>query len=300
MWVSRSRGVALLLATLALPAMAAHDDVTAGTAFVTKYCGDCHNATDWAGGVAFDTLPEDNIANDADVWEETVKKLRGRLMPPPGEAQPTQAAIDAQVAWLEGRLDSASITRKQPGNVVLHRLNRIEYQNEIRRLLDLDIDAAALLPKDTKADGFDNVAMALRVSPAFLDAYIVAAQEVSAKALGGNSARATSTLYRASPGIARYQHQEGLPLGTRGGIRIFIRGNQDMTRAALLGLTELRGMACIIVCHGLVAHHDAGRHSGHIQYQVIGTNLLGLSELCLVGGVFTLHIGGRHGDLRGH
>jgi mono/diheme cytochrome c family protein len=220
MWAYRSRGVALLLATLALPAMAAHDDVAAGTAFVTKYCGDCHNATDWAGGVAFDTLPEDNIANDADVWEETVKKLRGRLMPPPGETQPSQAAIDAQVAWLEGRLDSASTTRKQPGNVVLHRLNRIEYQNEIRRLLDLDIDAAALLPKDTKADGFDNVAMALRVSPAFLDAYIVAAQEVSAKALGGNPARATSTLYRASPGIARYQHQEGLPLGTRGGMLV--------------------------------------------------------------------------------
>ena len=102
----------------------------------------------------------------------------------------------------------------------MHRLNRTEYQNEIRRLLDLDIDAAALLPKDTKADGFDNVALALRVSPAFLDAYIVAAQEVSAKALGGNAARATSTVYRVSPGTARYQHQEGLPLGTRGGMLV--------------------------------------------------------------------------------
>jgi hypothetical protein len=201
-------------------ARAAHDDVASGSDFLTKFCGDCHNSTDWAGGVAFDTMPQENIAGDAAVWEEAVKKLRGRLMPPPGETQPSQQAIDAQVSWLETRLDAASGSRHRPGNVVLHRLNRTEYQNEIRRLLDLDIDAAALLPKDTKADGFDNVALALRVSPAFLDAYIVAAQEVSAKALGGNATRATSTVYRASPSVARYQHLEGLPLGTRGGLLV--------------------------------------------------------------------------------
>ena len=226
--MSASRGItratrasALLAgALLALPAVAAHDDVSGGMEFLTQYCGNCHNATDWAGGLAFDTLPQENMANDATVWEETVKKLRGRLMPPPGEAQPTQEAIDAQVAWLESRLDSVSTGQQRPGNVVLHRLNRTEYQNEIRRLLHLDIDAATLLPQDTKADGFDNVALALRVSPAFLDAYIVAAQEVSAKALGGGAARASSTVYRVAPGTPRYQHQEGLPLGTRGGMLV--------------------------------------------------------------------------------
>jgi len=212
----------LLVSCLALStaARAAHDDPATGTAFLTKFCGDCHNSTDWAGGVAFDTLPPENIGSDAAVWEEAVKKLRGRLMPPPGEAQPSQQAIDAQVAWLETRLDAAPGVQKRPGNVVLHRLNRTEYQNEIRRLLDLDIDAATLLPKDTKADGFDNVAVALRVSPAFLDAYIVAAQEVSTKALGGNATRTTSTVYRVAPGVARYQHVEGLPLGTRGGLLV--------------------------------------------------------------------------------
>lgn len=215
--------LAISSAVLPLAAQAAHDghdDAPTGPAFLTKFCGDCHNSNDWAGGVAFDTLPQENISGDAAVWEEAVKKLRGRLMPPPGEAQPSQQAIDAQVAWLEGRLDAAASARQRPGNVVLHRLNRTEYQNEIHRLLDLDIDAAALLPKDTKADGFDNVALALRVSPAFLDAYIVAAQEVSAKALGVNATRPTSTVYRASPGAARYQHLEGLPLGTRGGLLV--------------------------------------------------------------------------------
>jgi len=217
--MSASRFAAIAaLAALSAPVLAAHDD--AGPEFLTKYCGDCHNATDWAGGVAFDTLSHDDLAADASVWEETVKKLRGRLMPPPGEAQPSQDAIDAQVRWLEGRLDAAGQAGQRPGNVVLHRLNRTEYRNEIRRLLDLDIDAAALLPKDTKADGFDNVALALRVSPAFLDAYVVAAQEVGAKALGAGAVRASSTIYRVAPGTPRYQHQEGLPLGTRGGLLV--------------------------------------------------------------------------------
>src|SRR5512139_2685098 len=117
--MSASSRLLLALASLAIPAsaLAAHDDMAAGTAFITKYCGDCHNATDWAGGVAFDTLPQENLGSDAAVWEEAVKKLRGRLMPPPGEAQPSQDAIDAQVAWLEGRLDAAATQRQRPGNV---------------------------------------------------------------------------------------------------------------------------------------------------------------------------------------
>jgi hypothetical protein len=100
----------------------------------------------------------------------------------------------------------------------VHRLNRTEYQREIKNLLDLDIDAAALLPKDTKADGFDNVATVLKVSPSFLDAYIVAASEVSTRALGNPNAAPSSTSYRSSPGTPQDQHIDGMPLGTRGGL----------------------------------------------------------------------------------
>src|SRR5690349_18262131 len=87
-----SRSASAVLAVFGLllsgAALAAHDDASTGSAFLTKFCGDCHNATDWAGGVAFDTMSPDNVSEDAGVWEEAVKKLRGRLMPPPGEAQP--------------------------------------------------------------------------------------------------------------------------------------------------------------------------------------------------------------------
>ena len=200
------------------PADAAHSTDAPEWKFFDQWCGKCHNSTDWAGGVAFDTMQPDTVYDDAKVWEEAVKKMRGRLMPPPDKPQPTQAEIDKQVGWLETTLDTVASTHPNPGNVVVHRLNRTEYQREIKNLLDLDIDAASLLPKDTKADGFDNVATVLKVSPSFLDAYIVAASEVSTRAIGSPNASPSSTTYRASSSTPQDQHIDGMPLGTRGGL----------------------------------------------------------------------------------
>jgi hypothetical protein len=175
-------------------------------------------AAGWAGGIAFDTMLPESLEEDAALWEESVRKLRGRLMPPPDKPQPSQREIDTQVAWLEGQLDQVAKNRPNPGNVVVHRLNRTEYQREIKNLLDLDIDAATLLPKDTKADGFDNVATVLKVSPSFLDAYIVAASEVSQRAIGDPKAGPSSTVYRLTGHHSQDSHIDGLPLGTRGGL----------------------------------------------------------------------------------
>jgi hypothetical protein len=188
--------------------------------FFDQYCSKCHNSTDWAGGVAFDTMAPESFGDDAKVWEEAVRKLRGRLMPPPDKPQPEQQAIDAQVAWLEGKLDAEAQAHPNPGSVVLHRLNRTEYAREIENLLDLKIDAAALLPKDTKADGFDNVANVLKVSPSFLDAYIVAAHDVSVRAIGKPAPTPASIVYRNPQAGSQGTHLEGLPLGSRGGMLV--------------------------------------------------------------------------------
>jgi hypothetical protein len=189
-------------------------------AFFEKYCTECHNATDWAGGVAFDTLTPEGVPEDAQVWEEAVRKMRGRLMPPPNKPQPQQHDIDTLVSWLETRLDKAAADHPNPGSVVLHRLNRTEYARAVEDLLALKIDAAALLPRDTKADGFDNVANVLRVSPSFLDQYIVAAHEVSSQAVGNPKPAPSSVVYRASPDTNQTRHIDGLPLGTRGGMLV--------------------------------------------------------------------------------
>jgi hypothetical protein len=97
-------------------------------------------------------------------------------------------------------------------------LNRAEYANAIEDLLGIRIDSSALLPKDDEADGFDNVASVLTVSPSFLDQYISAARVVTARAMGNPAARPGSTTYRPARGTDQAVRVEGLPLGTRGGL----------------------------------------------------------------------------------
>ena len=185
-----------------------------------QHCSACHNSTDWAGGLAFDTLSVDSVHADAEVWEKSVRKLRGRLMPPPGETQPDQKSIDSFVAWLEGRLDAEAAANPDPGYEGLHRLNRTEYAREIERVLGIDVDVKTLLPKDVSSEGFDNVAASLRISPAFLDQYISAARLVSRQAIGRASAKPSTHEYRVNTAIDQNRHIDGLPMGTRGGISV--------------------------------------------------------------------------------
>jgi mono/diheme cytochrome c family protein len=187
-------------------------------AVLKKYCFGCHNTDDWAGGVAFDTLSADSLPADARTWEAAIRKLRGRLMPPPGKDQPTNAEASDVVNWLETSLDAAAVQHVTPGRVGLHRLNRREYANAVRDLLGLDVDPAALLPRDDAQDGFDNIASALQVSPSFFDQYLSAAQTVSTRALGTRNVRPAATNYAAVNSGTQRRHRDGLPFGTRGGV----------------------------------------------------------------------------------
>jgi hypothetical protein len=182
------------------------------------YCVKCHNATDWAGGIAYDTMEPDTAADDAEIWEKAVRKLRGSLMPPPGKPQPEPAARQAFIDTMESFLDRAAVEHPNPGSVGLHRLNRTEYANAIDDLVGLKIDPAALLPRDDKSDGFDNAADVLKVSPSFLEQYLSAARQVSVEAVGNPTARTQSRIYPGPPEAGQYMHLEGLPLGTRGGM----------------------------------------------------------------------------------
>jgi Protein of unknown function (DUF1592)/Protein of unknown function (DUF1588)/Protein of unknown function (DUF1595)/Protein of unknown function (DUF1585)/Protein of unknown function (DUF1587) len=181
-----------------------------------KYCEKCHNTTDWAGGVAFDTMAPSGIATNAKIWEAAVGKLQGRLMPPPGQKQPSQTTVDGFVSWLEGHLDAAAAAHPDPGFVVMHRLNRTEYARSIRQILGVKVDVSTLLPKDTLSDGFDDIGAVLKVSPTFLDQYISAASTIAALAVGDPHARSRAVNLH-PPRHDQNFHIEGLPLGTRGG-----------------------------------------------------------------------------------
>jgi hypothetical protein len=189
-------------------------------ALLDTYCVTCHNQRTKTAGLMFDTMDLAKLPEHGDVWEKTVRKLRGGMMPPPGVRRPDQASVDSMVSWLERSLDEAAAAHPNPGRVALHRLNRAEYAAAIEDLLGIKIDPAALLPKDDEAEGFDNVASVLTVSPSFLDQYISAARVVSARAVGNPAARPGSQTYRPTRGSDQSLRVDGLPLGTRGGLLV--------------------------------------------------------------------------------
>ena len=95
-------------------------------------------------------------------------------MPPIGMPKPGPATVNSFVTFLETSLDKPRWLLPNPGTVSLHRLNRAEYQNAMKDVLGVDVDAAALLPRDDISNGLDNIANVLKVSPSFLDQYIAA------------------------------------------------------------------------------------------------------------------------------
>jgi cytochrome c5 len=156
-------------------------------AMVKTYCTTCHNerAKIPAGApLALDLADLDDPSKTAEVWEKVIRKLGIGAMPPQGMPSPGTAKLAEFRTWLAGQLDRAAVARGNPGQFVVHRMNRLEYQNAMRDLLGLEIDATELLPSDGGDFGFDNIATALNTSPLLLERYLTAALRVSALAVG--------------------------------------------------------------------------------------------------------------------
>ena len=222
----RIRGAAAALAVIAGMLVAGCSGGPGGSAaraerhwsMLEAYCFDCHNSVEYTAGLALDSMSPEEIAEDAHVWEKVVRKLRSRLMPPPGARQPDDGELDDFVTFMEARLDSAH-TDVEPGYIGLRRLNRTEYANAVKDLIALDVDPSELLPVDGSEAGFNTVANALQVSPVFIDQYLNAARALAARALGNPDARPGSVSYEI-PTVGQESYIEGLPLGTRGGAAI--------------------------------------------------------------------------------
>src|SRR6186997_2097013 len=148
-------------------------------ALVQKYCLTCHSARVKTGGLSLEGMNPAEAAAHAEVWEKVVMKLRGGMMPPQGMPRPDEPTIERVTVNLEQALNRAALAAPDPGHKPVHRLNRTEYGNAIRDLLDLDVDVTDLLPADDESHGFDNIAGVLRVSPSLLEQYLGAARQIA-------------------------------------------------------------------------------------------------------------------------
>jgi len=185
-----------------------------------RYCVTCHNQRLATAGLKLDEADVANPVEGAEIWEKVVRKLRTGMMPPPNMPQPSTDDRQALLSWLETSLDKAAASKPNPGRTeTLRRLNRTEYQNAIRDLLSVDIEAASLLPADESGHGFDNVTVG-DLPPALLDRYISAAQKISALAIGSTQTSLQSDIIRVPPDVTQEGDVSGLPVGTRGGVLI--------------------------------------------------------------------------------
>ena len=183
--------------------------------FVEENCLDCHFNDDPAGNLSLEELDYVNMGDRGELWEKVVRKLRSRQMPPADMPQPEETTYEAVLDVLESTLDAAALERPNPGRTeTLRRLTKYEYENAIRDLLGIEIEAE--LPADEASHGFDNITVG-ELTPTLLNRYVAAAQKISRLAIGRPTKAPELHTYRVRPDVTQEQHVDGLPLGTRGG-----------------------------------------------------------------------------------
>src|SRR5262249_15052888 len=142
------------------------------------------------GGMSVQPLNAANLAPNDETWEKILRKVSLGEMPPSGAAKPPSQSLSEFSAWLSASLDRNAVQHPDPGRATLRRLNRAEYANAVRDLLDLKIDVSTDLPVDDSGLGFDNIADVLSVSPTLMDRYVRVAGKVARTATGLSSRHA--------------------------------------------------------------------------------------------------------------
>lgn len=209
-------------------------DLSGLQTFVNQFCADCHSSSDPArefdiGALDFKTgSNHDNKKNkeiredkadkfESEIWERMLRRIESRQMPPQDAERPSESQYLAIEKRLGEFLDRQAKRNPQWGSVgSIRRLTRFEYQNAVRDLLGIQIDAADFLPKDESSHGFDNITVN-ELSPTLLNRYLTAAQKISRAAIGGTGNGPTGVTIRLPADLTQADHVEGLPFGTRGG-----------------------------------------------------------------------------------
>ncbi|MEP6962224.1 MAG: DUF1592 domain-containing protein [Acidobacteriota bacterium] len=151
---------------------------------IQKTCLPCHNDQLASDGANFQGLrTASSIQGNREQWETVLRKLKTGEMPPAGVPKPS--GLPAMVAFLEREFDRLDENVKpDPGRITARHLNRVEYRNTIRDLLDVDFQTALEFPVDDSGDGFDNLGDILSVSPLLAERYLAAAERITERALG--------------------------------------------------------------------------------------------------------------------
>jgi hypothetical protein len=147
-------------------------------AFFENYCLDCHDAATEKGKVNLEDLSFDlGTLQSAELWQKVLNTINSGEMPPEKKPQPTDAEKSAFLEDLSAQIVTARKVLSDTGGVItMRRLNRREYENTLRELLGVEVDAKDL-PADTSSDGFDTFGSALFFSSDQFEQYLALARK---------------------------------------------------------------------------------------------------------------------------
>ena len=189
---------------------------------IQNTCVRGHNERRLSGNLSLVGFDADEADQNAEIAERMIRKLRAGMMPPVGARRPGGDTLQTVVEELERVVDAAASRNPNPGGRTFQRLNRAEYEQAVRDLLLLKVDASEWLQNDQMSANFDNIADVQSLSATLLESYLNAASEISRWAVGKRSAPAVDQVYKLPEYISQHpwDHVEGAPYGTRGGMVI--------------------------------------------------------------------------------
>ncbi|MEE2680875.1 MAG: DUF1592 domain-containing protein [Planctomycetota bacterium] len=152
--------------------------------FAEIWCMDCHEEPRAKGDFDLEILMERVESGEApDGLSRMLDRLTRRDMPPPDVERPDEAAYGTAIRQVQQLIqDHARTMTDTPRGTIARRLNRFEYANTLRDLLQVDLDVEDRLPVDEIGDGFDNSGDALSISPLLLEKYFSIAELASLRA----------------------------------------------------------------------------------------------------------------------
>ena len=170
-----------------------------GKGFIDAYCIDCHDGESRKGGLDLSSLKFDphDPASFAQ-WVKIHDRVRDHEMPPQKKKQPGQDdARSFLKAIAEPLIAVDRANERLEGRSTLRRLNRYEYENTLRDLLDAPwLQVKDMLPEDGEMDRFNKVGDAMDVSHVQMSRYLQAADYALREVIAPRVQKPASTVVR--------------------------------------------------------------------------------------------------------
>lgn len=160
--------------------------------FIDRYCISCHNGSTQKGGLDLTRVGDDLSNRETfETWVKIHDRVRDAEMPPRSAPQPAETERGVVLRVLADKLISADRRAARPeGRAVWRRMNREEYENTLRDLLDAPwLQIRELLPEDRIVDGSNKVGAVLDVSHVQISRYLNAAEYALREVMVRSTAR---------------------------------------------------------------------------------------------------------------